>query len=141
MASPRGLTIEEDLASLLRLNYDLVEALVGKKLRDKRLRYSEGLAWKLFSHAATALHLVQNGTKPDIPDLEIDLVDWASIQVLARACTEAAIAFDYVFCRPVTEDEAEFRYFAWMLAGFVKRESFPVQTAAGRKQVAKDVKK
>ncbi len=140
MAQAIGLDTIEELGCLLRLNHDLVQALEGKKLRDKRLRYSEGLVWKLFVHAATALHLVKNGTKPNIPDLEINFVDWASIQILARACAEVVIAFDYVFCEPTTDDEAEFRYLAWMLVGFVKRESFPVQTPEGKQQIAKDVK-
>lgn len=142
MTSPIGLNIEEELGCLLRVNYDVVQALVGKKPEDQRLQYSEGLALKLFGHAITALHLTRNRTniRPPCFDFDVNFVDWASIQVLARASTEVVLAFDYVFRNPVGEDEAEFRYFAWMLAGFVKRESFPVQTAEGKQQIAKDAK-
>ena len=137
------LRIEEELASLLRLNNDVLQALKGKKVRDQRLVYSEGLTLKLFGHAVTALHLTLNRTNLRLPglDLDVDFVDWASIQVLARASTEVILAFEYVFRDPTTEDEAEFRYLAWMLAGFVQRESFPVQTPEGKKQVEIDIKK
>ena len=136
------LGVEEDLASLLRLNYDVVQALKGKKVKDRRFVYSEGLALKLFGHAITALHLKRNRTNLRVPsfDSDIDFVDWASIQVLARASTEVLLAFNYVFRDPTNEDEAEFRYLAWMVAGFGKRESFPVQTPEGKKQVAIDIK-
>ncbi len=140
MASPYGLNVEEELGCLLRVNYDVVQALVGKKPKDERLRYSEGLALKLFVHAITALHLKRNRTNLRVPtfDFDIDFVDWASIQVLARASTEVLLAFNYVFRDPTNRDEAEFRYLAWMLGGFSQRESFPVQTPEGKEQVAKD---
>lgn len=130
------------MARLLRLNYDVVQALRGKKVKDPRLVYSEGLALKLFGHAITAFHLKRNRTNLRVPrfDFDINFVDWPSIEVLARASTEVLLAFNYVFRDPTNEDEAEFRYLAWMLAGFGKRESFPVQTAEGKKQVAIDIK-
>lgn len=140
-ASFTGLGVEEELARLLRLNYDLVEALKGKKPKDKRLAHGEGLALKLFSHASTALHLAK-GTNPKLRtfDFEINFIDWASIQVLARAATETVLAFDYVFRGPVNEDDAEFRYLSWMLGGFTRRESFTVDTPAARDQQDKDIK-
>jgi hypothetical protein len=143
------LDTESDLARLLRINFDVVQALEGKKLPPgSRLIYTEALAWKLFGHATTAFHLWRDRTTLDIPGLEflkqspnapaINFVDWTSIQVLARACTEVLLAFNYVYVQPKDADEAEFRYLAWMLAGFSQRESFPVMTDEGKKQVAVD---
>lgn len=134
--------IEDDLAGLLRLNYDVVEALAGKKPKDRELAFGEGLSQKLFGHAVSAFHLKRNRTNLRIPsfDFDVKFVDWASLQVLARASIEVAIAFNYVFRDPASKDEAEFRYLAWMLAGFVQRESFPVQTPEGKKQIAIDIK-
>lgn len=133
---------EEDLSGLLLLNYDVAESLKGKKVRDSRLVYSYGLATKLFAHAVSALHLGRNRTNLRVPgfDFDVNFVDWASIEVLARACLEALIAFNYVYLEPQTTDEAEFRFLAWMLGGFSQRESFPVQTPEGKRQIAADIK-
>jgi hypothetical protein len=145
------LNTEQDIARLLRINYEVVESLTGKKLPvNSRMWYTEALAWKLFGHAITAFHLWRDHTKLDVVGFEslkqsqsspaINFVDWSSIEVLARACAEVVIAFDYVYITPSDEDESEFRYLAWMLAGFTQRESFPVLTPEGRKQVTIDAK-
>jgi len=146
-----GLDTEADMVRLLRINYDVVQATKGKKPADRPMRYTEGFAWKLFGHALTTFFLWQNGTTPKISTLDflkepgskqaINFVDLSSIHVLARACTEVLLAFNYVYVQPHgNQDEREFRYLAWMLSGFSQRESYPVTTADGKKQVAIDIK-
>jgi len=130
----------EELERLLSLNFAVVDALTGKKLRDKRLVYIDTLARKLFQHGVTAFALWTNHTRAKISGLDfgIDFVDLASIQVLARACLETYLAFHYIYEDACDDDEFEFRYSAWMLAGFVKRESFPVLTQEAWRQVTTD---
>jgi hypothetical protein len=135
---------------LLRINYDVVQSLMRKKLKAGELMYIEGLALKLFGHAASSFALWRDGTRLGVPEFDflkkpgdqygINFVDWSSAEVLARACVEVVIAFNYVYVQPTNADEADFRCLAWMLAGFKKRETFPVQSPEGIKRVAIDAK-
>ena len=130
-----------DLRQLLELNYDVVEPTDNAPSRDRRRYYMEGLASKLYGHAVTAFHLWENGTQVALRSVTTKFVDWPSIQVLARACTESLTAFNYVYVGPANSDEADFRYMAWMLAGFTQRvELVPGLTERARVQLAKDEK-
>ena len=132
----------DEFKRLLALNYAVVAALRDKKPRDREFVYTDALASKLFLHAVTAFNLWSEGTRLRIPgvDSAVDFVDWSSVDVLARACIETYIAFHYVYVEPVTDDEFQFRFNAWMLGGFTKRESFPVFTDEGKTQIAIDAK-
>ena len=131
----------QELARLLAINYAVADALAGKKPKDPRMVHVDTLARKLFQHAVTAYALWTGGTRVDLKGIgPVDFPDWPSIEVLCRACIETYVACHYVFIQPDTDDEFEFRFNAWMLAGFAKRESFPVITDDGRAQIARDAK-
>jgi hypothetical protein len=125
---------------LLVVNLAVVDALTGKKARDPGFVYADILARKLFQHSLTAFALWTRHTKAAITDMggEIEVLDWPSIQVLARACVETYLTFHYLYIDPKSQDEFEFRYCAWMLAGFTRRESFPTITERGLQQIARD---
>ncbi len=126
------------MRQLLVLAFDLTDAIKGKKVKDKRLYYLEDVALKLCQHAASAYFLWQNHTKFQLDARPVDFVDGSSIQVLARACLESYLAFNYVFVTPLSEDEFEFRFNAWMLAGFAQRQSFPAFDEAAKEQQERD---
>jgi hypothetical protein len=137
------LSTKANVARLLKLNYDVVEALAGKSVKDRWLVYTNGIATKLFSHAVSAYQLFVDGTSLNVPELNLSVkfIDWPSIEVLARACTETYIAYRYVYVDPGdNSDLAEFRFHAWMLAGFSKRESFPVIGGEAKAQLESDKK-
>ena len=130
-----------ELERLMALNYAVGNALKGKKPKDPGFEYAETLAGKLFQHALTAYALWTQNTRLEIPGIDpFNFVDWSSIEVLARSCIETYIACHYVFLKPSTADEADFRYNAWMLAGFVRRESFPIVTQKGQQQIVSDAR-
>jgi hypothetical protein len=128
-----------ELERLMAINYAVGNALKGKKVKTPGLAYAETLAGKLLQHALTAYALWTQNTRLQMPGMPpIDFVDWSSINVLARTCIETYIACHYVFLQPSTPDESDFRYNAWMLAGFVRRESFPTVTEKGAQQIVID---
>lgn len=115
----------EQMRSLLDLNYQVIESLAGKSFEDESQIWSLGLAKKLFGHAVTGFQLWQEGTSSRLFEVELRFVDYPSIQVLTRACTESLIAYNYVFVDPIgDQDLAESRFLAWMIAGYTQRESF-----------------
>jgi hypothetical protein len=91
------------------------------------LKYARALMRKLQLHAAAALSLSAGIAVS--PNMGHVVLDWASLDVLARACLETLITFDSLFVQPQTPDDGEYRYCAWMLAGFVQRQNFPTHTA------------
>lgn len=132
----------DEFERLLALNYAVANATAKKKLKGQEFVYTETLAVKLFFHAVTSFALWTQHTKVQVAgmDVQVHFIDWSSIEVLARACVETYLAFHYLYIEPDTDDELEFRYNAWMLAGFAKRESFPVTTDKARKQFAIDAR-
>jgi hypothetical protein len=128
-----------ELERLMAVNYAVGNALEHKKLRDPHFAYAETLAGKLLQHALTAHALWTQETRLQIEGINgVHFVDWSSIQVLARTCIETYIACQYVFLQASTADDIDFRYNAWMLAGFLRRESFPTVTQRGAQQIARD---
>jgi len=125
---------EDDLKALLRLMMQLGEALKGRK-GDKLAVWAEPLTSKAIGHAYSILFLFR-GTY--LEDERISFVDHASILVLARALAESVLTFDYLFVEPSTQDEREFRYCTWALAGIAQRQQFPALTPRAKEQLAKD---
>ncbi|HLF77913.1 MAG TPA: DUF5677 domain-containing protein [Dehalococcoidia bacterium] len=121
LTAPKG--INKDAEQLLRLAQDLLHA-PGRKMDNRRV-YMQGLAIKLNAHALSAYYLWQNRTRVPIlgkEDSPIDFTDFSSMEVLARACVETLTAFNYLFVEPDKDaDMADFRFWAWQLAGVCQR--------------------
>jgi len=127
---------EGSFVKVLNLYYNVVQSLKGYAPVDSRLVRSQGLAAKLFEHAASALWLSKGTRVPEMPDVGIDFGDHSTITLIARAALETYLVFYYVFLDPKTEDEFEFRFNAWLLAGLAERERHPFQLAEHQAQVA-----
>lgn len=125
---------ERDLKALLSLMMQLGEALKGRK-GDEVAVWAEPLASKAVGHAYTMLFLFK---ETHLEDDGIDFFDHASILVLARALAESVLTFDYVFVEPGSNDEKEFQYCTWTLAGIAQRQEFPALTPAAEEQLSKD---
>jgi hypothetical protein len=116
---------ERSFVKVLKLYYNLIQSLNGYTAGDPRVVQSHGLAEKLLHHAASAYWLSKGTRVPDMPDMAVDFHDHSSITLIARAALECYLMFYYIFLDPDSDDEFEFRYNAWMLAGLALREGYP----------------
>ena len=123
---------EEHLMCLMNFLVDLVEDAKGTSHSDERYQDAEGLALKVFYHAASALYLFRSTTLSDFPGRRISFFDPASFAVLTRAALETFLTFYLVFVHPDSDEEFEFRYFSWKRHGLLDRQDFPVFTQQGR---------
>ncbi len=132
--------VDRECRSLLGLVIKLGESLKGRKPDNFKLRNSEPVAQKVVFHACSILFLSEGTRLHGVPTLDqpTDFVDFPSIFVLTRSLLETTWAFHHVFVEPETEDERSFRYYCWMLAGFVQRRTFPATTESARQQLNRD---
>jgi hypothetical protein len=111
---------EQEYLGLLELQFEVAQALKGKASSDGRWPDAQYLALKLFAHGASA-HWLFQGTNAPVPESRggAAFTDFGSIAVIARAALETYLTFFEVFVSPSTEDEFEFQYCLWHLAGQV----------------------
>jgi len=122
---------EEEYIKLLKVLLQIGEANKGLPAGgDDRILDAEGLAQKVIFHAASVLYLSRSTT---IREIGASFFDSASINVLGRAALEAFLVFYYVFVAPRTDYEKDFRYFSWVLADLLMRQSYPAQSPQGKK--------
>lgn len=116
---------QQEYLDLLELEYEVAQTLNGKIFADGRLPDAQYLALKLFAHGASA-HWLFQGTKAVVPTSTggASFTDFASIAVISRAALETYLTFFEVFVSPSNEDEFEFQYCLWHLAGQVILEDF-----------------
>jgi hypothetical protein len=110
---------------ILDLTFDVIEALKGKKVTDSRFPDCQQLATKLFFHGATICYL-KDGTKAPSPYSigGTNFIDFAFAAVIVRAALETYLVLYDVYFGPSSENEFEFEYATWKLAGFVIRENY-----------------
>lgn len=102
---------------------------------DDRLLDAEALALKFFGHVSAAYYLYQ-GTV--LPAVGANFVDPSSVNVLGRAALETFLVFHHVFVAPASEEDKDFRYMSWLLAGFLERQTYPAQSPQGRKMLSEE---
>jgi hypothetical protein len=113
----------EEYLGILELQFEVAQALKGKPSSDSRWPDAQHLALKLFAHGASA-HWLFQGTNAPVPRSTVGaaFTDFGSIAVIARAALETYLTLFEVFVSPSTEDEFEFQYSLWHLAGQVVLE-------------------
>lgn len=127
---------EREYIKLLEILIRVAEANKGVvAVVDDRILDAESLLFKFFGHAASSLYLFRSTT---LPTIGVSFFDSASINVLGRAALETFLVFHYVFVAPASEQEKDFRYHSWALAGLLARQNFPVQTIEGKQGLEKD---
>jgi len=105
-----------------------------------RLRDAEGLGVKFAFHSASIFYLTSGTIIEDFSSEPLNYVDFASISVIARAAFEALLTFHHVFVSPQTDQDREFRYWAWLLSGLCERQKFPATLEKHQKQSADEKK-
>lgn len=124
--------------NLMKLFIRIVEASKGAPAgNDDRLIDAEALALKFIGHVSAAYYLYQ-GTV--LPTINANFVDPSSVNVLGRAALETFLVFHHVFVAPGPEEEKEFRYISWLLAGFLERQTYPAHSPQGKKALAEEAK-
>lgn len=113
----------EEYLGLLELQYEVAQSLKGRMSHDGRWPDVQYLALKLFAHGASSYWLFQETVVP-VPASNQGgrFIDFSSIAVIARAALETYLTFFEVFVRPDSDDEFEFQYCLWHLAGQVVLE-------------------
>jgi len=122
---------KNDCLKLLDLLGRVLEA--NKGTATDREWHAEGLANKFFDHAFFVLYLSEGSNTLDFPSRPIKISGLASIDVLTRATFEAFLTFHYVFYIPKTEEDGNYRYWAYILAGLKDRQNFPAVTDKQKK--------
>jgi len=115
---------EREYLIILDLLCRIVEANRGIELSDHKLKEAESLAKKFFFHSASAFYLSRGTIIHDFPSVQVDFIDPASINVIARACIESFLTFHYLFSSCVSDEERDFRFYSWLLGGLKEREKF-----------------
>lgn len=113
----------EEYLDLLELCFEAANSLQGKISQDGRLPDCQNLALKMFVHGASA-HWLSLGTKSPVPRSTngSSFIDFASIAVIARSALETFLTLFEVFFAPQSDDEFEFNYCLWHLAGRIVQE-------------------
>lgn len=124
---------EKEYLKLLETFIKVVEANKGLQAgADDRVLDAEGLALKFFAHACSVIYLYRS---TNIPEIMAGFFDVGSINVLGRAALETFFVFHYVFVHPSSDQERDFRYFSWLLAGLLERQKYSVQSLKGKEQL------
>ncbi len=83
--------------------------------------YARGLAIKYYNHAVTIWVLSNHDKAANIAYLPAAATAFSSIEVLTRAAIETFLVFHHVFVAPSNQEELEFRFGAYALAGCLER--------------------
>jgi len=109
--------LEDQYAELLKALQVVGEAVKGTKV-DERVKTGEKLFLKFYRHADPAFYIYDRYRK----NKRSDITDVGSINIIARAAFESFLLFHYIFVDPQSQNEKEFRYWAWLLNGELKRQ-------------------
>ncbi|WP_294312661.1 DUF5677 domain-containing protein [uncultured Chryseobacterium sp.] len=69
----------------------------------------------------------------------IRIIDFPSINILARSIIESFLTLEYLFYNDLKEDEKEFRFLVWRVSGYKSRQNFFQEN--DRKKIKKDIDK
>ena len=83
--------------------------------------YIETLATKILLATNTALQL-SNGQNLKVLDKEIQVIDISSLYVVARSIIECFLTIEYLFVSDISQEERNFRFKLWKIAGFMMRQ-------------------
>lgn len=125
---------DKDYLNLLKILMQVGDANAGNKSEgDGRLLYAEHLLAKFLTHSISIYYL-SLGVK--LQEMKVSYFDPANIKVLARASLESVLVFSYIYGKSIPADEADFRYWAWVMSDLMSRQKYPVSSEEG-KQVLK----
>jgi hypothetical protein len=109
---------------LIEMLHNVLATTQNEDLRGKPA-YAHNLTYKFLNHAYTILALIQYEHELKRISSPIKISVLPSIQVLVRASFEAYLTFYYVFTAPLTTEEKEYRYLAYVYSGYFERSIIP----------------
>lgn len=128
---------EEEYIKLLRILLEIGEANKGIPVGDDdRILDAEGLVLKFVGDAGSLLYLSRS-TK--LPEIGANFFDSPSINVIGRAAMETFLTFHYIFIAPSSDEDKDFRYLSWQLAGLLERQSYSIRSLEGKKKLKKEM--
>lgn len=122
-ASTDLLTIKNHLDLTVKILADLIQLYkneINPNL-DFGEAYIETLNIKILLATNTALQ-VANGQNLKVLDREIDVIDIPSLYVVARTIIECFLTIEYLFVNDISQEERNFRFKLWKIAGFMMRQ-------------------
>jgi hypothetical protein len=84
--------------------------------------------------------LTYNKNLLKLPHKAIELHGLPSIDILARASIEAFLTFHYIFYSPKNDEEKNYKYWAYRLAGHAERKDLPILSPEYAQKVGEDNK-
>jgi hypothetical protein len=100
--------------------------------------YAHNLANKFLNHCFFAIYLTYNRNQFKLPSKAIELSGLSSIDVLVRASIEAFLTFHYVFYSPKNDEEKNYKYWAYRLAGHMERKNIPILSPEYKQKIDED---
>lgn len=122
-ASTDLLTIKNHLDLTAKILADLIQLYkneINPNL-DFGEAYIETLNIKILLATNTALQLA-NGQNLKVLNKEIQIIDISSLYVVARTIIECFLTIEYLFVNDISQEERNFRFKLWKIAGFMMRQ-------------------
>ena len=126
-------TLIDLLVRIINANkgYSTSEVSNGNRLYDAHC-----LANKFVDHVLTLLYISHGTYVNTIPSFKFDFIDSASIDIIARAAFESFLVFHHVYFSPSTEEDKDFRYLCYKIAGVSDRQDIPITSKEHEKKIA-----
>lgn len=128
--------LDTEYAELLRVFVQLVESQSRKEIQpgNEWLNDAQILSTKLFRHLVSMQCLAAGATVEAEELPTVTHVDYASIQVIARAALETYLVFFFVYGDPDRKLSA-FRHMLWHYSGLVDRQKYTIKSREGREKL------
>ncbi|WP_350287559.1 DUF5677 domain-containing protein [uncultured Croceitalea sp.] len=116
----------ESLELISKANTELIQSIYDSKpnLGEGEV-FIETLSFKILLTTKSIIELGK-GTKVSAltKDSNVKLLDFSSINILARSIIEAFLTLEYLFFNDLSIEERNFRFYIWQISGYKARQSF-----------------
>lgn len=117
------ITIKNHIDIIVKTLADLIQLYKNEinPSLDSGEAYIETLTVKILLATNTTLQLA-NGQNLKVLDKEIQVIDISSLYVVARTIIECFLTIEYLFISDISQEERDFRFKLWKIAGFMMRQ-------------------
>lgn len=116
-------TVKDHLDLIVKILADLIQSYkneINTNL-DFGEAYIETLNIKILLATNIALQLA-NGQNLKVLDKEVQVIDISSLYVIERTIIECFLTIEYLFVNYISQEERNFRFKLWKIAGFMMRQ-------------------
>ncbi len=100
---------------------DVINASECKLDENDVRQYASALAVKVFRQASSLNHLL-SGTPIPYVEPVTSFWDFASTTAITRSALEAYLIFHHIFIASTSEEERQYKYFAWIMDSLIQRK-------------------